>query len=160
MSTGVAAYFYTLSTIRNSMSNINYFQLSTPPSLPNSTSSALPKLNSKGNLISGAIARVSIGFVFSPVTVIKARFEVSILHLIIHYHILQMLIHLEQSNLFSYPSIPAAFVSIVKTSGLKGLFQGFVPTALRDAPYAGLYVLIYEKGKDRLSSEYQSLSQL
>ena len=29
----------------------------------------------------------------------------------------------------------------------QGLFYGFGSTAMRDAPYAGLYVLMYEHGK-------------
>lgn len=31
---------------------------------------------------------------------------------------------------------------------MRGLFQGFTATAVRDAPYAGLYVVFYEKGKE------------
>lgn len=31
---------------------------------------------------------------------------------------------------------------------MKGLFQGFTATAARDAPYAGMYLVFYEKGKD------------
>ena len=34
--------------------------------------------------------------------------------------------------------------SIVKTSGPAGLMQGFSASALRDAPYAGLFVMSYE----------------
>ena len=31
---------------------------------------------------------------------------------------------------------------------MRGLFQGFTATAARDAPYAGLSMVFYEKGKD------------
>jgi len=34
---------------------------------------------------------------------------------------------------------------------LRGFFSGFGATAIRDAPYAGLYVLFYEQLKKRLS---------
>lgn len=37
--------------------------------------------------------------------------------------------------------------SIYDTSGIRGLFRGFSATALRDAPYAGLYLMVYEWGK-------------
>ena len=37
--------------------------------------------------------------------------------------------------------------SILAETGVKGLFQGFTATAIRDAPYAGLYVLAYEESK-------------
>lgn len=34
------------------------------------------KLSVPGNLIAGAIARTSVGFVLNPITVLKARYEV------------------------------------------------------------------------------------
>lgn len=46
------------------------------------------------------------------------------------------------------------------------MFRGFTATAARDAPYAGMYMAFYEKGKDVLSesssltSSYQSFIQL
>lgn len=42
------------------------------------------------------------------------------------------------------------------TSGVRGLFQGFTATAVRDAPYAGLYVVFYEKGKE-LAGGYEGV---
>lgn len=54
---------------------------------------------------------------------------------------------LTQSNLYSYTSMLQASRSILADSGVKGLFQGFTATAIRDAPYAGLYVLAYEESK-------------
>ena len=66
-----------------------------------------------------------------PITVIKVRYE---------------------SSLFSYKSIWGAAASIMKTEGIRGFFSGSGATAIRDAPYAGLYVLFYEQSKRRLSS--------
>lgn len=40
----------------------------------------------------------------------------------------------------------------MRTEGARGLFSGFGATAVRDAPYAGLYVLLYEQLKRRLAS--------
>lgn len=93
-------------------------------------SSALPKLSNLANLTTGAIARASAGFMLMPMTIIKVRYE---------------------SNLYAYRSIAGAGKDIFKTEGLKGFFSGFGATAIRDAPYAGLYVLFYEQLKKRLS---------
>ena len=65
-----------------------------------------------------------------PITVIKVRYE---------------------SSLYSYKSILGAGTAILKTEGIKGFFSGFGATAVRDAPYAGLYVVFYEQCKKRLS---------
>lgn len=66
-----------------------------------------------------------------PMTIIKVRYE---------------------SNLYAYKSILGAGKDIVRTEGLRGFFSGFGATAIRDAPYAGLYVLFYEQLKKRLST--------
>ena len=65
-----------------------------------------------------------------PITVIKVRYE---------------------SSLYSYKSIIGAGTAILRTEGLRGFFSGFGATAIRDAPYAGLYVVFYEQCKKRLS---------
>ncbi|KAK4689193.1 solute carrier family 25, member 38, partial [Tremellales sp. Uapishka_1] len=126
---GVALYFYTLSSLRTRLSQIHYFSVLAQPSHSTSgKSTTLLKLSSQGNLIAGAVARTSVGFVLNPITVLKARYE---------------------SNLYpTYHSLPKAFVALLRTNGIKGLFQGVTATAARDAPYAGLYVVFYEKGKD------------
>lgn len=100
------------------------------------TSSSLPKLSNLANLTTGAIARSSAGFILMPITVIKVRYE---------------------SNLYAYKSIVGAGKDILKTEGFRGFFSGFGATAIRDAPYAGLYVLFYEQLKKRLSSLSQKV---
>ena len=42
-----------------------------------------------------------------------------------------------------YQSFPTALASILR-AGPAELFKGFVPSAIRDAPYAGLFVACYE----------------
>jgi hypothetical protein len=37
--------------------------------------SVLPKLNNQGNLLAGATARIGVGFLLNPFSVLKARFE-------------------------------------------------------------------------------------
>ena len=93
-------------------------------------SSSLPKLSNLANLTTGAIARASAGFILMPMTIIKVRYE---------------------SNLYRYKTIIGAGMDIFKTEGIRGFFSGFGATAIRDAPYAGLYVLFYEQLKKRLS---------
>lgn len=95
------------------------------------TSSVLPKLSNSANLATGGFARVAAGFVIMPVTVIKVRYE---------------------SDYYAYRSLYGAGRDIVRTEGARGLFSGFGATAVRDAPYAGLYVLLYEQLKRRLAS--------
>jgi solute carrier family 25 protein 38 len=56
-----------------------------------------------------------------------------------------------ESNLYAYKSLAGASKDILKTEGFRGFFSGFGATAIRDAPYAGLYVLFYEQLKKRLS---------
>lgn len=97
-------------------------------------SSSLVKLSNTGNLLAGAVARTFAGMLLMPLTVIKVRYE---------------------SNLYTYPSIAAASRGIFATEGARGFFSGFGATAMRDAPYAGLYVLFYEQSKRRLSAWHE-----
>lgn len=60
-----------------------------------------------------------------------------------------------QSNLYAYPSLSGAIRSLVQ-AGPSQLFVGFLPSALRDAPYAGLFVVFYEKIKQE-TCEFTSL---
>ncbi|KAL2810446.1 putative mitochondrial carrier protein [Aspergillus granulosus] len=138
---GSALYFTSLNALRQGLA-----QAHTPFALANaqtaaafspSSSSALPKLSNTANLATGAAARVAAGFVMMPVTVLKVRYE---------------------SDYYAYRSLYGAGRDIVRTEGFRGLFSGFGATAARDAPYAGLYVLIYEQLKRHLSSATTSQS--
>lgn len=131
---GSALYFSTLNALRQQVASSNVLTSSAlvagPGSISQTTSSSLPRLSNLANLATGAIARASVGFTMMPITIIKVRYE---------------------SNLYSYKSIWEAGTSILKREGLKGFFSGFGATAIRDAPYAGLYVLFYEQSKRQLS---------
>lgn len=139
---GVALYFYSVSEIRALLAKSAVPHLSLPtswttsdfPTSPPSSSKAstLARLTVAGNLVSGAVARVSVGFLLSPFTVVKARFESS---------------HFSKD---AYPSLPRALAQIYQFEGVKGLFRGFSATAMRDAPYAGIYLASYEKAKEGL----------
>ncbi|EIN10161.1 mitochondrial carrier [Punctularia strigosozonata HHB-11173 SS5] len=124
---GVAIYMSGLTQIRTFMASSPYFasvqKLRSGSSSPaHSHASVLPSLTSGGNLIAGAVTRVSVGFVLNPFSVLKARYE---------------------SNMYAYTSLSGALVSIVR-GGPRELFRGFLASALRDAPYAGLFVVFYE----------------
>ncbi|KAL8419451.1 hypothetical protein RB594_002606 [Gaeumannomyces avenae] len=101
------------------------------------SSSRLVKLSNTGNMLAGATARGFAGFVLMPLTVIKVRYE---------------------SSLYAYRSIAGAGRDILRSEGPRGFFAGFGATAIRDAPYAGLYVLLYEQAKRRLSALSSSSS--
>ena len=134
---GSALYFTSLSSLRQIVANntaavkAKEGSLSIASGVTNSrTSSVLPKLSNVQNLLTGATARVFAGMILMPVTVIKVRYE---------------------SDYYNYKSIASASRSIYATEGLKGFFSGFGATAVRDAPYAGLYVVFYEASKSYLS---------
>jgi solute carrier family 25 protein 38 len=125
---GVALYMTGLTQLRALMASSPYFSsLHAEPSTQARITSTLPKLNGKGNILAGATMRVAVGFILNPVTVVKARFE---------------------SNLHSYGSVAGALATLIR-QGPSELFRGFLPSAMRDAPYAGLFVFFYEGIKRR-----------
>ncbi|PTB64069.1 mitochondrial carrier [Trichoderma citrinoviride] len=124
---GSALYFSSLNSIRQFLQKSNAFSQRIHAT---SASSSLPTLTPTANLVAGAVARTWAGFVMMPLTVIKVRFE---------------------SSLYSYPSMWAAVRDIHRSHGLRGFFSGFGATAIRDGPYAGMYVSIYEMLKKRLA---------
>lgn len=71
-------YFTGLSQVRTVMATVPYFAvIQTAAHERNKHGTTLPKLNSHGNLIAGAVTRVTVGFVLNPFSVLKARYEVS-----------------------------------------------------------------------------------
>lgn len=120
---GSALYFTSLHTLRQLVANNS--AKGTPTTI-HAGSSVLPKLTTTQNLVTGATARVFAGLILMPVTVIKVRYE---------------------SDLYNYKSIFSASSNIYRSEGIRGFFSGFGATAVRDAPYAGLYVVFYEASK-------------
>jgi len=128
----------TLTQLRTVMSTFPYFGRSQPGI--GSKSSVLPTLSSQGNAIAGAVTRVGVGVLLNPFSVLKARFEVRY----VVYLIIFLIYHLAtQSDIHAYKSLSGAFISIVR-SGPSELLRGVVASSLRDAPYAGLFVVLYE----------------
>lgn len=56
-----------------------------------------------------------------------------------------------QSNMYAYQSLTGGFLSIARL-GPSELFRGFFASSLRDAPYAGIFIVLYE-GIKRQSGE-------
>ncbi|EGZ76421.1 mitochondrial carrier [Neurospora tetrasperma FGSC 2509] len=146
---GSAIYFTTLNTIRENAARHLPSLAAAAPTIAaasgivapnaNQTSSSLPKLSNTGNLLAGAVARSFAGFILMPLTVLKVRYE---------------------SSFYKYTSLAGAARDIARTEGARGFFAGFGATAIRDAPYAGLYVLFYEKSKHYLSNLFPQPPQL
>ena len=128
-----------LQHVRASLSKLPPFQTTSQTS----TLSTLPKISPSGNLIAGAVTRVAVGFALNPLAIIKARFEVSIAS----PSLCSYLISVRQSDIHTYSSITQAFRSMYR-AGPSTLFRGFAASALRDAPYAGLFLVIYERVKE------------
>jgi solute carrier family 25, member 38 len=85
------------------------------------------------NVSAGILARAGAGFILMPISVIKVRFE---------------------SNLYSYRTLAEAATDIFRNEGTRGFFSGFGTTALRDAPYAGIQLALYEGTKALLGSTF------
>lgn len=142
---GSAIYFTSLNAIRNEVSRVPFLAVPTTTAHHDGTntsnnnnkkqhSSSLVRLSNTGNLLAGAVARTFAGMILMPLTVLKVRYE---------------------SNLYAYTSMASAARDIyAREGGVRGFFAGFGATAIRDAPYAGLYVLFYEQSKKRLSSAW------
>ncbi|KAK4140393.1 uncharacterized protein C8A04DRAFT_32063 [Dichotomopilus funicola] len=130
---GSAIYFTSLNAIRQSAARWNSATPLHGQAGKSSAagSSSLPKLSNTSNLLAGAVARSFAGLLLMPLTVLKVRYE---------------------STLYAYTSLSAAARDIFARDGLRGFFAGYGATAVRDAPYAGLYVLFYEQGKKRLAA--------
>ncbi|KAF8628153.1 hypothetical protein AX17_006023 [Amanita inopinata Kibby_2008] len=130
---GVALYLTSVTQLRALMATSPYFAYVQKPTQNGSASrrsSVLPALTSQGNLIAGATTRVAVGFILNPFSVLKARYE---------------------SNMYTYTSLGGAFGSIIR-QGPSEILRGFVASSLRDAPYAGLFMVLYEAIKRETSS--------
>ena len=79
------------------------------------------------DFVIGATGRAVAATVTSPLTVVKTRFEAMPGHQRERRGMVATLVHMARHERVS-----------------RGLFAGLVPTILRDAPYSGVYFLLYE----------------
>lgn len=52
-----------------------------------------------------------------------------------------------QSGRYKYSGVLGALRCVCRTEGPKALFSGLTATLLRDAPFSGIYVMIYSQAK-------------
>lgn len=134
-SVGSALYFTSLNAVRtfvHTNNTTNNGDVAGGGSASSSYgSSKLPRLSMHANLLSGSMVRGLVGLATMPFTVIKVRYE---------------------SSIYRYTSLIGAVKSVYQHEGVAGFFKGYGVTFARDAPYAGLYVLFYEKSKELLNS--------
>lgn len=91
-------------------------------------SSSSPRSSSASSLLlfsSGVISRSMAALIVQPLTVIKTRFEAG--------------------DRAYGKGVVRNLVGILKRERLRGLFRGVIPTVLRDAPFSGIYLLIYTR---------------
>ena len=53
----------------------------------------------------------------------------------------------------TYPSSIHALVALVREERFAGLLKGVGPTLVRDAPYSGMYLLLYERAREYARSQ-------
>jgi hypothetical protein len=130
---GSALYFGGLNSLREYVLRSRVLAPLTAPAGTSTaySTSSLPKLSNFANLATGAVTRASVGLLVMPITILKVRYE---------------------SSVYSYKSLIGAARDIFQVNGIRGFFSGYGATAIRDAPYAGLYVLFYEQLKKRLAA--------
>ena len=121
---GVALYMFGVTTLRRLAAQTSFARTVTTGAA--TSTSASPRLKVVGDLLVGATARTAVGFALMPVTVIKARAE---------------------SSIYTSDGIVASGRALLREGGLRALWRGFIPTTLRDAPNAGLFIVFYERSK-------------
>lgn len=90
------------------------------------------------HFLSSSLARMLSGILTNPIQVIRTRFEVL--------------------GFAQYKNTFEAIGKIYNQEGMKGFLTGIVPTALRDAPFAGIYFSIYVRMKRRLEEKRKNMS--
>lgn len=106
------------------------------------------KLTTAGDLIVGSTARTGVGFLLMPFTLLKTLSEV-FTGLWSRRGPCSSLSLPPQSSLAlpKHRSSYGVLQNLYATGGMKSLWRGAVPTALRDAPGAGLFIVFYERGR-------------
>jgi solute carrier family 25, member 38 len=141
---GVALYFTLLQRVRAVLADSSYFRKNLRPNLSSSTS-VLPVLTNLGNLLAGATARVTVGTLLNPISIVKARYEVRPADAKSPFTGISL--SSIQSDLHIFKNVYQAFKSVF-AAGPRELLRGAGASALRDGPYAGLFLFSYEEVKE------------
>ncbi|GAA5892784.1 Hem25p [Sporobolomyces salmoneus] len=141
---GVSMYFLTLSKLRTVVGNIQFFKASTIPGA--TATGGKVKLTTTGDLLVGSTARTGVGFLLMPFTLMKTISE-STLSLPSASASTSTIRTPSSLSSSSRPTTLGSIRTLYQSGGLKSLWRGAVPTALRDAPGAGLFIVFYERGR-------------
>ncbi|BGP47052.1 hypothetical protein JCM10450v2_002904 [Rhodotorula kratochvilovae] len=133
---GVSLYFLSLSRLRTIMGNSALFR---PKGAPIPAPGTKAKLTPVGDLLVGSTARTAVGFVLTPFTLLKTISESTLS--------LPTSSTASSSARTASPATLTALRTLYATGGIRSLWRGAVPTALRDAPGAGLFIVFYERGR-------------
>ncbi|GAA6004771.1 hypothetical protein JCM11491_002223 [Sporobolomyces phaffii] len=147
---GVSMYFLTLSKFRTLVGTVPFFQASKTTTTPTvaaasaaATSTKKVKLTTAGDLLVGSTARTGVGFLLMPFTLMKTISE-STLSL---PSSTTTTTTTTTASTIRRPSTLQSIKTLYTAGGLRSLWRGAVPTALRDAPGAGLFIVFYERGR-------------
>lgn len=153
---GVSLYFLTLSKLRTIIGSSNSSYLVSTSTLLSQQSNSNSivsggkiKLTTAGDLLVGSTARTGVGFLLMPFTLLKTLSEVSTFLLLPFSLLTPSQLQSTTSPTTSSSSL-SALQTLYKTGGIKTLWRGAVPTALRDAPGAGLFIVFYERSRGLL----------
>ena len=84
----------------------------------------------------GATARSLAGVTMLPITVVKTRFEA------------------QPANEHGYKSTFNALSRILKNESWRGLYRGLTPTLIRDVPFSGIYLVLYQNLRVYASEQF------
>lgn len=85
-------------------------------------------------VVLGIVARSVSGVSLLPLTVVKTRFE---------------------SGVYEYKGVGQALRKIYVSEGAKGLYSGLTATLFRDAPFSGIYLMIYTQLKKQTPTRWK-----
>ncbi|GAA6029688.1 hypothetical protein JCM8097_001002 [Rhodosporidiobolus ruineniae] len=138
---GVSLYFLTLSRLRSLLGRSAVFRAggAAPP-----PAGGKAKLTPTGDLLVGSVARTGVGFILMPFTLLKTISE-STVTLPASAAVSSTSAGTATLTRPSSPSTLTALRTLYASGGVKSLWRGAVPTALRDAPGAGLFIVFYER---------------
>ncbi|KAL3692095.1 hypothetical protein R1sor_005746 [Riccia sorocarpa] len=115
---GAGLYFALLGPVLSSLQSL---------STKSSGSTLHDKLPMAITMSAGSLTRLLASAMTCPITVVKTRMEYG------------------AASGLKYRGTASALLSIKRSEGLAGLYSGMVPTLLRDAPYSGLYLTLYNR---------------
>ena len=122
---GVGIYFSSLELMSSYIDN------------KNKKSSIIPNNNNMAStFMIGATARSLAGVTMLPITVVKTRFEA------------------QPANKHGYKSTFNALSRILKNESWSGLYRGLIPTLIRDVPFSGIYLVLYQNLRVYASEQF------